>query len=254
MNIRLLIQTFALSILLTIVLTGCLKTRSQIRGEEGEDLSKPTTAKIQAVEAHNPSLAEELKGEVTQLTGRIEDLERATKQVRELSEKTDKQKEEIKKQDARIHELEQAQAAMIDSIKKIQNTVPPSDPQEELELGKTAFGTNNFEKAVEHLSAYLRAPHAKQADDATWLRAESYMALKEYKKAIVDYSKFPEKFTKSPRVPTSLLKIGQAFDAMGLHEDAQGFYQELVEKFPKSSEAKKLKAKPEKKKKGKKQP
>ncbi len=51
-----------------------------------------------------------------------------------------------------------------------------------------------------------------------------------------------EKFPKSKRVPVTLLKIAQSFEALGMADDARGFYQELVEKFPKSSEAKKAKA------------
>jgi len=75
------------------------------------------------------------------------------------------------------------------------------------------------------------------------MRAEAYYQLKQYKKAIVDYSKFPEKFTTSKKMPVALLKIGQSFDALGMRDDAKSFYQELIEKFPKSQEAKKARSK-----------
>ena len=41
----------------------------------------------------------------------------------------------------------------------------------------------------------------------------------------------------------ALLKIGQSFEALGMKEDAKGFYQELTDKFPKSPEAAKAKKK-----------
>src|SRR2546430_4072231 len=46
-------------------------------------------------------------------------------------------------------------------------------------------------------STYLKSPAAKKAEEATFLRGESYYKLKQYKKAIVDYSKLTEKYTRS---------------------------------------------------------
>ena len=43
-------------------------------------------------------------------------------------------------------------------------------------------------------------------------------------------------------MPVALLRIGQSFDALGMKDDARGFYQELAEKFPKSTEARKIRA------------
>ena len=45
------------------------------------------------------------------------------------------------------------------------------------------------------------------------------------------------------RLPLALYNIGLSFDALGMKSDAQGFYAEVVEKFPRSAEAKKAKAK-----------
>ena len=93
------------------------------------------------------------------------------------------------------------------------------------------------------MNTYLKNTKAKQHEEATFIRAESYYSLAQYKKAIVDYSKFPEKFTKSKRMPLALYKIGLSFEHLGMKEDAKGFYQELVEKFPKSPEGVKARAK-----------
>lgn len=44
-------------------------------------------------------------------------------------------------------------------------------------------------------------------------------------------------------MPKALLRIGQSFDLMGSKEDATAFYEQLVDEFPKSSEAKEAKRK-----------
>jgi TolA-binding protein len=44
-------------------------------------------------------------------------------------------------------------------------------------------------------------------------------------------------------MPEALYKIGVSFEALGSKDDAKGFYQLLIDKFPKSSQAKKVKSK-----------
>jgi len=227
---------------LAMLATGCLKTRAQLKDDDDRDAGKPMPAQVQDVEPKGQYVIDEMKAEITRLTGRIEDLERNLKQDEKKA--TGANREEIKKLETRLIELEQAQAAMLEAIKKLeQSAATQADPSEHLEKGKAQFKSENYEGAIESLNAYLKSPKAKKVEDATFLRAEAYYKAKQYKKAIVDYSKFPEKFTKSDYMPVALYKIGLSFDALNMHEDAKGFYQELIEKFPKSPEAKKARKK-----------
>jgi TolA-binding protein len=142
-----------------------------------------------------------------------------------------------------MEEMERAQANMIEAIKKIQESPAAAavDPEDTYQKGKKEYTAGQLQPAIESLTLYLdRQPNGRHAEEATFKRAEAHYLLKEYKKAIVDYSKFPEKYNKSKHLPTALYKIGQSFEAMGMKDDAKGFYQELVEKFPKSSEARKI--------------
>src|SRR6185312_15239628 len=97
----------------------------------------------------------------------------------------------------------------------------PADPQAAYDTAKNQFEAGNYDDAVKGFTSYLKTPKAKRSEEATFLRGEAYFNLQEYKKAIVDYSKFPEKFTKSPRMPQALFKIGRAFDALGMKDDAK---------------------------------
>jgi TolA-binding protein len=219
-----------------MTLPGCLKSRAQLK-EDGEPTSESSEARpVQVKEVQSGGYAvEELKSEFTRLTGRVDELEQSQKQ--------NKSSDEIKRLEQRIVELEQGQLAALEAIKKIQTQPSVTETADELESGKTQFKVGNWEGAIEHLSNYIKSPKAKNLEEATYLRAEAYFESKQFKKAIIDYSKFPEKFTTSKRMPMALLKIGQSFDALGLKDDAQGFYQELKEKFPKSPEAKLIKPK-----------
>lgn len=182
---------------------------------------------------------DEVKSEMTRLNGRIEDLERAQKDAT-ASKASDDQ---TKKLEQRVTELEAAQANMLEAIKKLQDTSPAADPTELFNKGEREFEHENWDAAIEALSGYLKAPKAKGADEAYWMRGESYYHLEKYKLAIADYSEFPEKYTKSKHMAEALYKIGTSFEALGSPDDAKGFYQLLVDKFPKSTYAKKVKSK-----------
>jgi tol-pal system protein YbgF len=233
---------------MSLLATGCLKTRAQLKEDEAEDRkgpSKPVPTQVEEVQPQGRYVIDELKSEITRITGRIEDLER--NQRDQASAGANANREELKKLETRIIELEQAQAAMLDAIKKMQAQPPaPAAAAESEDLYKKSqaqYQAGNYEAAVETLNGYLKNPKAKHTEDATFLRGDAYFGLKQYKKAIIDYAKFPEKYSHSKKVPMALWKIGQSFEALNMKAEAKGFYQELLEKFPKSAEAKKAKKK-----------
>jgi tol-pal system protein YbgF len=234
----------SLSVVMALSLSACLKTRAQLRDESSDDTvheQRAQAAQIQEVQPQGQYVIDELKSEITRLTGRIEDLERRAK-ARDAEGAT-AGKEDLKKLETRIIETENAQSEMIKAIQKMQQTMPAPEQPELFEKAQNEQKNGNHQAAVDDFTNYLRNPKAKHAEEATYLRGESYFALKEYKKAIMDFSKFPEKYSKSKRMPSALFRIGNSFEALGMKDDAKGFYQELAEKFPKSSEAKKAKAK-----------
>ena len=220
---------------------SCLKTRAQIRGDDESNYSKPTKVKIEDAQPSGGYALDEIKSELVRQTGRIEDLERSTKQQQSAPDRASK--DELKKLETRIIELEQAQSSMLEAIKKVQDRMPVPESPEVFDKAKKEYENSDYSPAIENFTQYLRAPKPKHLEEATFLRAESYYALKQYKKAIVDYSKFPESFNKSKRMPVALYRIGQSFDALGSREDAKAFYQLLLDKYPKASESKKARAK-----------
>ena len=224
----------------SLVFTGCLKTRAQLRDDDG---TGPVPNRTEPVAPQASYAVDELKNEMTRMQGRIEDLERANKGNDKA--KTD---EQAKALDNRIRELEQAQMATIEAIKKIQSDMPAPDNVGLVQKGKDELKNKRYDEAVANFSAYLKNPNGRLAEDAIFYRAEAYFSEKSYKKAIVDFSKFPEKYTKSAYVPKALLRIAQSFEALGAREDAMAFYEQLMSEHPKSSEAKEARKKVSKKK------
>lgn len=231
---------------------ACLQTRGQYREdsrEEADDSQSDTLkhSSAQAVEPPGQYALDEIKLEITRIEGRLQDIERAEKDqqsAQQSAQQAAPSKDEFKKLQDHVSQLEANQAELVENLKKAQEqVVVAADPNKVFDRAKADYEDQQLEKATQEFSAYLGSPHPKKAEQATFLRAESYYKLKQYKKAIIDYSKFPEKYKSSPHMPEALYKIGLSFESLGMKEDAKGFYQELIEKFPKTPQAKKAKLK-----------
>ncbi len=237
---KLLISGISLALLLSI--SGCLKTRAQLKEDQPDDApqtAQPKANPVQDVQPQGQYAMDEVKAEITRLNGRIEDMERAQKDAAAAQPSAD----QSKKLEQRVTELETAQANMLEAIKKLQDTSPAANPTDLFDKGQKSFEHENWDGAIESLSGYLKGTKLTNAEEAYWMRGESYYHLEKYKLAIADYSEFPEKYTKSKHMAEALYKIGTSFEALGSPDDAKGFYQLLVDKFPKSPYAKKVKGK-----------
>lgn len=170
---------------------------------------------------------DELRVEVVRLSGRVEELEH------EKQETTKNHQEEIKKYENRIAELEK-------KLKELQPDTPKvPEGKTPLEAAKESFLSEKYDDSIVFSSQILEKNElGKEAEEAAFLRGEAYFKKQQYNKAIVDFSRFPEKYQKSSLHPKALLRIAECFEAMGRREDAKAFYFDLSDKFPKTAEGK----------------
>ncbi len=202
----------------------------------------PNAASTQAPPATAPAVApvvmsvpkdvstfgvDELRAEVARLNGRVEELEH-DKQINDQA-----RAEEHTKSAARIAELEKQLKTLQPDVQALPEGKSP------FEAGKESFASDKFDEAIVFFTQALeKSDSGKEAEEATYLRGESYFKKQQYNKAIVDYSHFPEKFQKSSYHPKALLRIAEAFEATGRKDDSRAFYSDLAEKFPKTAEGK----------------
>lgn len=170
---------------------------------------------------------DELRVEVARLSGKVEELEH-DQQIKDRA-----YLDEQKKSDAHIAELEK-------KLKELQPDAPAVPVgMTALAAGKQAFLDGKYDEAIVFTGQALeKVDTGKDAEEATFVRGESYFKKLQYNKAILDYSRFPEKFQKSSLHPKALLRIGECFEALGRKDDAKAFYSDLAEKFPKTAEGK----------------
>lgn len=234
------------SILLALALsqTACMKTRAQIKAQNAsaDAAEDPATAPIRRDEM------EEVKSELTRLSGKLEEVEHAQR-----SNNVAEVKEYSTRLDARIAELEKNQILIMTELKDLKDRKAEAQAaaKEAATPSKDLLGQANqllaqkkYEDAAEKFKTVLsKSPKPKEAADAHFGLGEAEYGQKNYKKAIVQYSKVQEVNAKSNRVPSSLYKIGMAFQHLNMPKESKGFFAELIERYPKSAEAKKARAK-----------
>ena len=72
-------------------------------------------------------------------------------------------------------------------------------------------------------------------------RGEDFFKQKKWKDAIVSYQKYRESYPKGKMYPEATYQIGLCFLELGMKDESKSFFEEVRQKFPKSSLAKKAK-------------
>lgn len=232
-----------LAIFLSLSLSACVTTRAQLHqdttpateenessvtSETVEPVRKQTRSNSSAAASQNQSggyALEETRAMLASLSGRVDELEQKLSKSGENSE-------EFKKLQAKVEELEKKLAAPVVVAS------PASESRDHFASGKEAYSAGRLEDAIQHFEEYLKNPSSDHQEEAIFLKGEAHFRQKNYKKAIVEFSKFPEKFPKSNYGARALMKIAESFEGLGMKEDAKAFYTDLIEKYPRSPEGK----------------
>ncbi len=205
---------------LSFSLVGCLKTREDLRPDSSDSKAqqqqttsqRQTQAKpSQQAPAPAPRGSEESDEQMRQLNGRLENLEHAQAESKKTQAEVTKQvvKEET---DPKFKAYEEELKA--------------------LQLKVQALIEVQEQKAA---TAELKTKDPKALYD----RGEEAFEDKRWKEAISYYQKYREAQPKGVHQPNATYKIGVCFQELNMKDEAKTFYEEVIQKSPKSREAKK---------------
>lgn len=196
------------------------KTRGDLRREEE---LKRLRAQIADERSSSDADGQELKMEVSRLSGLIEEL---FQQNRALQN-------DLEAMNNRLKEMEAAKSA----------PPPPPPAPKAVEKasyasGKALFDKGSFSEAIEVLESVLQSkPSLADKKNSLYLLAEAYFANKQYGQAAIEYSQFKKSFPKDNRVAKCIYRQANCFKNLGKKKEAALFYQELLDGFPKSTYA-----------------
>jgi TolA-binding protein len=204
---------------LLTLLTGCLRTRSDVKEVEESKMLQSQVVSMQKANADYVSRVEETLENYRSLSGRIEVLENKlaktegadsekqsgnTKMVGEITEK-------IKLLQESVSKLEEENQALHNELLALKSRSGRGD--------NTNVGTES---------------HA-----GIFSAAEELFKQKKWKEAILQYDEYKKKNPKGKAIPEAIYKTGVCFQELGMKDEAKVFYQEILAKFPKTEFANK---------------
>ena len=193
-------------VVLLVPLTGCLKTRSQLKKEN----QKSSQTSLTQYKAQMQNRFFELDRDFRKLYGKIEVLEKKVLDIFQKKEGGPEKPENNLEQ--RISTLEKALLTLNRQISQVRG----SKRNKKNKKGSSTDRT--------------KGPFSK---------AESLFAKGQFEAAIDSYDKYRKKYPKGKNYPQATFKMGLAFEKLNMPRDARAFYLEVMENFPKTSTSKK---------------
>ena len=172
-----------------------------------------------------------LNGTLEELSHRLDLLDRAA-----AAQKSDT--------DARFAALKGSGALdEYEARRKVGELKLPASPGEFLTLaqGQEAKGERAVARVL-YEDFVKKWPSDARAADAHFRLGELWFGDKRWREAILEYGKVAQDFPRSDKAPDALLKTGEAMVALDLKDDARRLFEEVTTRYPKSTAAKRAKA------------
>ena len=201
----------------TFSLAGCLKTRDELRPDAGtsrpqqqqtvsQQQAATTPAAVPAPRRNDSMRMDEIEEQLRVTNGRLETLEQAHNENKNVKQ-------------ASKEEVEQKFKAYEEELRVLHAKVQALTEYQEQKTVAVETKTKN--------------------PKALYERGEELFKEKKWKEAISSYQKYREAQPKGAEHADATYKIGVSFQELNMKDEARTFYEEVIQKAPKSREAKK---------------
>jgi TolA-binding protein len=203
------------------LIVGCLQTRSELKEQEQKQALQEQVVTLQQTHTQEQIRAQEYEDQFHTQNSRLDQLE---KRVATLQEAATRTKDDL------AHgrdQTEQKLKAFEEALVKLEN--------DEAALGHQL---EDLKKA----KAEVPEPKGKGKETGMFQQADDALTAKDYKNAIVLFQKYRDKNPKGKKYAEATFKMGLCFKELGMKPESKTFFEEVIEKFPSSAEAKKAKS------------
>ncbi len=144
-------------------------------------------------------------------------------------------KAQVRAQSDQIYQLEtQKQAQPARTVAVAVGDVSPEEYQSRYQEGLDLFHANQYRPAIQVFENLLASStNNNLSDNAQYWIGESHYALREYKKAIIDFEKVFT-FPKSNKNDAAQFKLGLCYKRLGDNAKAGEEFQRLIDVYPQS--------------------
>lgn len=206
---------------LPLLITGCLKTRNEVRENEGRQVMQQQVVSMQRQTADAGNRFSDIEEQMRNMNGRLEVVENRVGQSQSGVENA------LRSTQQQNVDTNQKVALLQDALTKMETQLFQLTAEvQALRAEKAAVAAQNT---------------AKQAKKSALEMAEEFFDKKDWKQAILNYQKYRDQSPKGKNFADATYKIGVSFQELGMKDEAKTFYDEVVNKFPKSDEARRAK-------------
>jgi TolA-binding protein len=216
-------KRITLVLFLTVQLTGCLKTKADLRNEGSSNVEQKQIVAAQQAQAKPAKTATALKfdeydDQMRAMNGRIDAVENVISQQNAAKKG---EQDAVSKDRAAV---DQRFVAYEEALKKLETEVQTlNDEVTKLKAPPAAAAT----------------PVSKKDSKTVFEEGQNQFKAKKWKDAILSYQKYRDANPKGKHYSEATYKMGVSFQELGLKDDAKPFLEEVVSKFPGSKDAKK---------------
>lgn len=210
------------SLLLINFLTGCLKTRNEVRENEHSQVMQQQVVTLQKSNADTADRFSEIEEHMRDLNGRVDVVEN------KLGKNDSGVENAIKSTQQQNQDLNQKVNLLQEALTKI-------------EADLHALGTELAVVKAEKAAANAERT-AKQAKKDIFDVGQEFFEKKDWKQSILNFQKYRDDHPKGKNFAEATYKIGVAFQELGMKDEAKTFFDEILSKFPKTEEARRAKS------------
>ncbi|UXR64829.1 tetratricopeptide repeat protein [Bdellovibrio bacteriovorus] len=207
----------------SVLLTGCLKTRNDVRDNQQRQVMQQQVVTLQKTNADAAGRVSDIEEQMRELNGRVDIVENKLGQshsgVESALKASQQQNVDL---NTKVTIMQEALATMEKQIYALNTEV-------------------NALRAERIASAQAAEKAAKQAKRDPYAAAQDNFNKKDWKQSILNFQKYRDENPKGPKFADATYKIGVSFQELGMKDEAKTFYDEVVSKFPKSEEARRAK-------------
>lgn len=227
-------------VLTVLSLTSCLVTRSELADNEQPATYGKKAAQNQmdgqtdnAIVAQT-QIADDKDELIRSLNGRVEVLENQLNGIQKEREQEKTQNQE------KLTLLQQAVAKLEAQVRGTEGDTADTKP---VGSGTDLISSDDYAKikSGDKTAAVTTKPAVVEPKGNSYDIGQGHFAKREWKKAILSFHKYTDEAPKSKLIPDAKYKIGVSFQELGMKDEAQAYYEEVVANFGSTEAGKKAK-------------
>jgi tol-pal system protein YbgF len=197
----------------------------------------PATSPSREVLADLLQQLESLQAELRSMRGHVEvqnnEIERLKARQRDLLADIDRRVSELERRPTAAAGPEAAPAAEITAASVAAGAATSAQEQQAYEAAFNRMKQGHYDRAAKGFREFIdKYPQSALRDNAQYWLGEAFYVVRDFRKALTEFSRLRDEHPKSPKVPDAWLKIGYCHYELGDRAKARDALNQVIARYP----------------------